>query len=203
MAAMRKAASRWGLTSKAHSLHHALSIEDEEGLTALCSKHTQRGTPLSVPDLIELESKYKGFAETDQISRHFVSGFVRRHKDTLGCKPGKVTSPKRSSDVMDKETEKFIAQVTPLFERKAINKNNLFVCDETMIGDPEVTQQRVGKHRNSGGGNFTLFEKRGKVLGCFLPFSRCDGSTPFRVFVSKEKEKKKNCDFRSTVWSCS
>ena len=35
-----------------------------------------------------------------------------------------------------------------------------------------------------------MFEKREKVLVCFLPFSRCDGSMPFiRVFVSKEKVK--------------
>ena len=134
--------------------------------------------------------KYKSFAETDRISRHFVSDFVKRHDDTLGCNPGKITSSKCSSDVMDQYTDSFIAGIASLFEQKTINNKNLFVCDETMIGDPDVKQLRVGKHRKSGGGNITLFNKRGKVLGCFLPFSRCDGTTPFRVYVTKEKRKK-------------
>ncbi len=52
VAAMRKTASRRGQTSKTRFQHPALSIEYEEGLMTLCSKHTQRGTPLSIPELI-------------------------------------------------------------------------------------------------------------------------------------------------------
>ena len=37
--------------------------------------------------------------------------------------------------------------------------------------------------RKSGGGNINMYSKRGKALECFIPFSLCDGSTPFRVFI--------------------
>jgi len=43
----------------------------------------------------------------------------------------------------------------------------------------------MGIRRNSGGGNINMFSKRGKALGCFIPFSLCDGSTHFRVFIFK------------------
>ena len=77
------------------------------------------------------------FAKNHKISRHFVSNFIKRHGKTLLAKPGKVTSPKRSSDVMMQEGEKFIADVEPLVMRHTINKKNVFVFDETMIGDPQ------------------------------------------------------------------
>ena len=111
--------------------------------------------------------------------------FIEKHKEALSSKPAKVTSPARSSDVMDKNVEEFIAEFSPVAESGTII-NNLFVFDETIIGDPDVKQVLVGERRTSGGGNVNVYEKRGTVLGCFLPFSRCDGTTPFRVFVSKD-----------------
>ncbi len=194
VAAMKMTASRGGLRVNDHSLQYALSIKDEEGLAAVCRKHARRGTPLSIPEIVELVSRYKGFPDDKRVSRHFVYDFLERHKKELFSNTPKITSPSRSSDVMDKVTEEFIATLSPLFERKTINEKNLFVCDETMIGDPESKQVRVGERRESGGGNINLFEKRGKVLGCFLPFSKCDGTTPFRVFVSKGESQTESTD---------
>ena len=88
---------------------------------------------------------------------------------------------------MDQETEKFITEVEPLVDRNSINKNNLFVFDETYIGDPVGKQHRVGERRKSGGGNINVFQKRGKALGAFIPFSKSDGTTPFRVFILRDK----------------
>jgi len=89
---------------------------------------------------------------------------------------------------MDRETEDFIAKFSKHYMRNAVNKRNLFVCDETIIGDPVTKDLCDSERRKSGGGNPNMFQNRGKALGCFLPFSKCDGSTPFRVLVSKEKK---------------
>ena len=189
--AMKKTALRAGLTSSAHSLHYILSAKNEEGLLALCVKYARHGEPLSIPDLVDLVSKFKGCSKDECVSRHFVSDFVERHKEVLCSKQGKPTSPKRSSKVMDKETEHFIKKFSKHYMTNRVNEQNLFVCDETIIGDPVVKDLRVGERRKSGGGNTNMFQNRGKALGCFLPITKCDGTTPFRVFVSKEKKSKR------------
>ena len=38
------------------------------------------------------------------------------------------------------------------------------------------------------------FQKRGKALGSFIPFSKFDGTTPFRVFIMRDKDAPKASD---------
>ena len=49
----------------------------------------------------------------------------------------------------------------------------------------------VGKRCNSGGGYINVYCKRGKALECIIPFSLCDGTTPFWLFISKESSSRK------------
>lgn len=186
VAALRMAASRAGMVSQFDSLRFSFSPRSEEALRQVCLKYARRGMPLTIHDFIELASRFKDFPKSEKISRHFVRDFIGRHGNILWSKPGKATSPKRSSDVMEQETDKFISDVDPLFEKNTINKSNLFVFDETVIGDSGVMLFCMGERRDSGGGNINAYRKRGKALGCFVPFSLCDGSTPFRVFITKE-----------------
>jgi len=186
--------SRAGLTSKSHSMRCLLSPKDEEAFVAICLKYARRGMPLNLPDFLELTRRYKGYPRNQQISRHFASNFIERHDKTLCCRTGKTTSPARSSDIMDQKTEEFIADVEPLIESNSINKNNLFVFDETYIGDPLCEELRIGELRKSGGGNVNMYRKRGKAVGAFIPFSKCDGTTPFRVFILKDKNAPNSSD---------
>ncbi len=184
--ALRMDASRAGIVSKFKSMRYSFGPKSEDALKQICMKYARRGKPLTIPEFIELASRFKGLPKNERISRGFVTKFIKRHGKILWTKPGKVTSPMRSSDVMIQEGEKFISDLDPLFMTNTVNKNNLFVLDETVIGDCDCRQLFIGERRNSGGGNINVYRKRGKALGCFIPFSLCDGSSPFRVFISKE-----------------
>ena len=46
----------------------------------------------------------------------------------------------------------------------------------------------IGERRDSGGGNINALETRERALGCYIPFSMPDGSTPFRVFIFRGDE---------------
>ena len=194
VAAIKTAASRACLTLPPHSLQYSFTIEEEDAIAAICIKNARQGTPLTIPDFIEMLSRYKNFPDGHRFSRHFVSDFVDRHSSLLKIGAGKVTSPTRSLDNMDKLTEKFIADLTPLIESNTLNKNNMFVFDETIIGDSDVKQLFIGERRKSGGGSITVFKRRSKALGCFIPFSKCDGTTPFRVFITKDGKPEESGD---------
>ncbi len=191
VSAIKMAASRAGITSRSHSLRYSFSVEEEQDIKTFCIKHARRGTPLSVPELMELLSRYKKISGKGGISRKFVTGFIERHKRFLCLKTGKLTSPTRSSDVMLQLTNNFIDELGPLFLSKTINERNLFVFDETIIGESDVQQLMVGERRKSGGGNVNVFNKRTKALGCFIPFSMCDGTTPFKVFITRTGKSRK------------
>lgn len=66
-----------------------------------------------------------------------------------------------------------------------MNKRNTFVFDETVIGDSNSPPVVIGERRKSGGGNINVLRIREKTLGCYIPFSMPDGTTPFRVFIFK------------------
>ena len=72
-----------------------------------------------------------------------------------------------------------------------MNKRNTFVFDETVIGDCCKIPLVIGQRQKSGGGNINVLRIREKALGCYIPFSMPDGSTPFRVFIFKSGSKKK------------
>jgi len=67
----------------------------------------------------------------------------------------------------------------------------MFVFDETIIGDQDYQQLCLGERRKSGGGSPTVYKKRGSVAGSFIPISKCDGTTPFRVFIARDVRGKK------------
>lgn len=200
---IKNAASKAGITSPMHSLRYILSDKEEKALVAICIKYANRNEPLTIHDIIELVSRYKSYPETQRISRHFVSNFVKRHKKHLCIRTGTVTSPSRSSDVMQTLAEDFISELEPLFRRNIINKRNLFVFDETIIGESDTKQLFIGSRRNSGGGNVNVFRTRGKAVGSVTPFSMVDGTTPFIVYVWKESKKRKaassNCQPEQNV----
>ena len=112
---------------------------------------------------------------------------------------GKMTSPSRSIKDMSLLTEEFIAKISPLFESNLINKNNLFVFDETVIGQSDLKKIFVSERRSSGGGNTNVIWKRTKALGSFTPFSLVDGTSPFRVFITREGKKRKSASSRSSL----
>ena len=85
---------------------------------AVCQKYARRVIPLLIPDIVGLVRKNKGFPKSEVISAVFVYDFVKRRKEVLCSNPAKITSPTHSSDVMYKDMEDFIAQLSPLTERK-------------------------------------------------------------------------------------
>jgi len=188
---IKNAASKAGITSPMHSLQYILSAREEEALVAICVKNAHRNEPLTIPDFIELVSRYKRFPESERVSRHFVTNFVKRHKNRLCIRTGKMTSPKRSSDVMLQLTEDFISLLQPLYIEHRINPSTLVVFDETVIGESAAKQLFIGSRRNTGGGNINVFRRRGKAVGSVTPFSMVNGSTPFRVFVKRVGKKRK------------
>lgn len=185
VAAIKMFASRYHLTSKEHSMQYAFSAKEEEGIVAFCRKYARRSAPLTIPEFIELTSRFKKYPKGRRFTPSFVTKFVRRHKDVLCLRTEKLTSPTRSPSLMEKYTEDFIAELDPLFNKHTINEKNLFVFDETVIGDTSAKQRRVGERRKSGGGNVNVNQKRPKSLGAFLPISQCTGSTPFKVFIRR------------------
>ena len=188
---IRNAASKAGITNPMHSLHYILSEAEEKAIVLLCMKYSNRNQPLTIPDFIELVSRYKCYPETQRVSRHFVSNFVKRNKSRLCIREGTVTSPSRSSDIMQDLTEDFISDLDTLFRTNIINKRNLFVFDETIIGESDAKQLFIGTRRNSAGGNVNVFRKRGKAIGSVTPFSLPDGTTPFIVYDGGRERRQK------------
>jgi len=75
---------------------------------------------------------------------------------------------------------------------KTINKNNIVVFDEIIVGDTISLPLVIGERRKSGGGNINVVEVREFALGCYIPFSMPDGSTPFCVFIFRMGGRKKS-----------
>ena len=99
-----------------------MTIKEEEAFVAICNKYARRDAALSIPDFIELANRYKGKTGTGGFSRHFVSGFIDRHKKLLCIRMEKLTLPTRSSDMLLQEAGGFIAKLDPLFMTNATNK---------------------------------------------------------------------------------
>jgi len=79
-----------------------------------------------------------------------------------------------------------------MFSSKIINKSNLFVFDETVIGDSESLPIVIGENIDSGGGNNTVVRTRESMLCCYIPISMSDGSSPFRVTICKRDGRVRN-----------
>ena len=187
---VRIALWRKAKTSPYRSLKYAFSEEEEKLLEAVCVIHARGGRALSVSDFIELASIFAGRDEKHHFSPQFVRSFVKRHKDVLFLDNGEITSPTRCLCSTQEKTEEFISLLDRYMNGNTMNKRNIFVFDETVIGDSNSVPVVIGERRKSGGGNINVLRIRQKALGCYIPFSMPDGTTPFRVFIFKSGSKK-------------
>ena len=115
---IRSAASRAGLTSKRTSLNHIFSEEQEEALVEVCIRQSRKYRPFTIPDFIRVAKIFSGTHRQSSITRKFVNCFVRRHRDVLRKRRGKLTSPKRISSVVLSNTRKFIKRFDSKMRRK-------------------------------------------------------------------------------------
>ena len=119
-----------------------------------------------------------------------MSGFLRRHDKVVQNSYGKITSPIRCRDTTQEKTKEFISLINRYRRKNTLNKRNTFVFDETIIGDSCRIPLVIGERGKCGGGNINVIRIREKALGCYIPFSMPDGSTPFRVFILRSGSKK-------------
>ena len=84
---------------------------------------------------------------------------------------------------MLQKTLDFIASMDEIMATHVINKNNIVVFDETIIKDGGTLPIVIGERKESGGGTVNVIDIKAYPLGCYIPFSMPDGSTPFRVFI--------------------
>ena len=192
-ACYRMRAWRQNLTSRAHCLNCAFSEEEEDALVYVCQAYARQNEPFTIPEFIEIASIFAGRVEESQyFTRSFVRGFLKRHPEALLKRKGKPTSPTRCSDTMLQKTQEFIDMLNSDMERHIINSCNIVVFDETIIGDSLSLPVVIGERRRSGGKTINVKYTRQSALGCYIPFSMPDGSTPFRVFIFKTGNLKKN-----------
>ena len=190
LAALRMAFWREVKESPRRSFKFAFTEEEEKVLVAACMIHAHQGIPLTFRDFIEMASIFAKRDANRPFSRQFVYDFIDRHQDVLCKKNGKITSPTRCLDTTQEKTQDFISLVDMHMKGNTMNKRNIFVFDETTVGDDVSLPIVIGMRRKSGGGNNNVFCIREKKLGCYIPFSMPDGSTPFRVFIFASGSKK-------------
>ena len=157
-------------------------------LVCACLIYARQGTPFTVPVFLGVARILTERGEDHPFSRHFVSGFVERHRGALCMDNGKITSPTRSSDKMLEMAKDFIAAFSQLVRTKKANEKNIFVFDETIIGVNHSLPIVIGETKASAGGNNNVIMARESALGSNISFSMVDGTTPFRVFISRTKE---------------
>ncbi len=110
----------------------------------------------------------------------------------LHTKKGKITSPTRSSGNTLSKTQEFVESIDRNVRRFRMNSKNIVVFDETVIGDSVTVPLVIGERRKSGGDNNNFVHTRQARLGCYIPFSMPDGTTPFRVFIFKLEDMQKD-----------
>ena len=164
-------------------MHRAFSEEEEQALVTLCLMYARQSMPLTLKDFIELASIYAKKEEGEFFSYAFVSDFVGRHSDVLKKKKGKVTSPQRCIEAMQKNTKDFVESMDMIMATNIINENNLVVFDETVIGEDGPLPIVISEEKDVAGNNANVCQTRGQRLGTYLPFSLPDGTTPYRVFI--------------------
>ena len=153
---VRMALWRKAKTSPYRSLKYAFSEEEEKLLEAVCVIHARGGRALSMPDFIELASIFAGRDENHRFSRQFVLSFIERHKEVLFLDRGEITSPTRCLDSTQEKTQEFISLLDRYMKGNTMNKRNIFVFDETVIGDSNSVPVVIGQRRKSGGGNINV-----------------------------------------------
>ncbi len=101
--------------------------------------------------------------------------------------------------MMEERTNEFIEKLNTDMATHKINKSNIFVFDETIIGNSVSLPLVIGERRESGGGNLNVCHTREKALGCYIPFSMPDGTTPFRVFIFRAGKLKQGQEILDVV----
>ena len=91
-------------------------------------------------------------------------------------KEGKITSAKRSLETLQQKTVEFIDLINRLKGKNTLNKNNILVFDETVIGGGARVPLVIGERRASAGGSINAVIVCERTLGCYIPFSMPDGS---------------------------
>ncbi len=100
---------------------------------------------------------------------------------------------------MEERTNEFIEKLNRDMTTHKMNKSNIFVFDETITGNSVSLPVVIGKQRESGGGNLNVCYTHEKVLGCYIPFSMPDGTTPFRVFIFRAGKLKQGQEILDAV----
>jgi len=172
-----------GLTKLDNHLHCAFSKREEKAMAKFCLIKARMGSPMTIPDFIEFASFLAGKDPSRPFSRKFVTGFVKRNRDVIAIRHAKITSPTRRRKMMKVDTETFIEMFNRNREKNLMNVNNIVVFDETIISEPPSLPLVLCERRKSGGGNANVYRVQGKALGCYIPFSLANGTTPFRVFI--------------------
>ena len=113
---------------------------------------------------------------------------MKRHRQVLLKRKGKITSPTRKSCSTITKTQNFINMFDKKIQSGKVNYHNIVVFDETINGDSVTVPVVIGQRRNSGGNNNNVVHTRQARLGCYIPFSMPDGTTPFRVFIFNDKD---------------
>ena len=142
--------------------------------------------PLSFNEFIELTSIFAKEEEGKYFSYSFVSEFVDRHTDVLLKRNERVTSPKRCIDTVQKNTKDFVESMEMILATNIINKNNIVVFYETVIGEDCAPYIVITEEKDFADNNANVCQTRGQRLGTYIPFSMTNGSTPFRVFIFQE-----------------
>jgi len=185
---LRVAAYREGRKDDDRSLKFAFSVEEEKALVAACILHAHQGIPLRLKAFIELASTYAKKEDGRKFSYRFANDFIRRNGIKLCRKRGKRTSPTRSVEAMLQMTKDFVALIETYIKGNVMNKQNIVAFDEAKIGDNPTLPLYIGENKESGGGNINVIETFEAPLGCYIPFSMPDGTTPFRVFIFKNEK---------------
>ena len=152
--------------------------ETEELLVAICLQHAAIRVPLD----FKCFQKICFELTQSQISRKYMKEFVGRHSDILSLRKGKLLSPKRRTVHLLHETDAFVDEWGYLIDKGLVHERNLFVCDESRIGFPGQEREVITLLNTTGS---CVEQWRGEALCTYLPFSRPDGSTPFRVYIFK------------------
>ena len=152
----------------------------ESILVAICLQFSAIRRPLDdngLSEMIKMLTKEK-------VSKKWIKDFINRHSSLLVRKRGKLFSPKREKPNLLEETDTFISEWGSLIDSGLVNENNLFVCDETRVGMPTTDKNVIGY---SGLESQHVEEWRGEAFCTFLPFSRANGTTPFRAYIFKNR----------------
>ena len=179
----------WLLSSQWEK-HHALSIEDKEGLITHYSNirsveiHCRFHIQLSQWANAKVLQKLTEFLD---ILPQFLLGGMKIVKAVSREGHFTITLLKCNT----KKWKSLLRELLQFQNERRTTTIICLVCDDSSIRVLDVKQPHVGKHRNSGVWNIALFKKGEKALGCFFQYSRCETGTPFQVFDKKEKRSKR------------